>query len=96
MRQASAEVKHAEDNQIQRLQGHGAEAGDPLFNGGWVLNRFMRLFPVSGLTMNICAVDGFASTMGKRSEAIANFSRHGQTFRLMGQARSGFIGQILA
>jgi hypothetical protein len=28
--------------------------------GGWVLKRFMRDFPVSGFTINIWAVDGFA------------------------------------
>src|SRR4030043_336496 len=41
--------------------------------GGWVLNRFMRLRPVRGLTINMWAVAGLAF-MGARSTPMASFS----------------------
>jgi len=37
--------------------------------GGWVLNQLAKPPPLSGLTMNMCAVAGLASCMGMRFEA---------------------------
>jgi hypothetical protein len=42
--------------------------------GGWVLKRFISDPPVSGLTINMWVVDGFAF-IGIAREAFASFSR---------------------
>ena len=39
---------------------------------GWVENRRIRLWPVNGLTMNMCAVDGLAS-IGIRLDHVSSF-----------------------
>jgi len=62
--------------------------------GGWVLNSFMIPPPVSGFTMNMCAVAGFASASVRLRSLFELLERVHETVGISRDLRAALVGLV--